>query len=44
MRVVFLSYKTLYYELLETVGGPLRPRRKRSGTDSFPDELPDSAI
>jgi nicotinamidase-related amidase len=37
--VVFLSYKSLYYELVESVDGP--PNRK--GKRSFPDELPDTA-
>jgi nicotinamidase-related amidase len=40
--VVFSSYKTLYYELMETVEGPLRPRQARAA-DSFPDDLPDTA-
>jgi nicotinamidase-related amidase len=37
--VVFLSYKSLYYELIESVDGPPKQKRKRS----FPDDLPDTA-
>jgi nicotinamidase-related amidase len=36
----FLTYKTLYYELLESVGG--NPQTKAFGP--FPDNLPDSAL
>jgi nicotinamidase-related amidase len=37
--VVFLSYKTLYYELIESVDGPnLRT------TEEFPHDVPDAAV
>jgi len=38
--VVFVSYKSLYYELVESVDGPPNQKGKRS----FPDELPDTAL
>ena len=41
--VVFLSYKTLYYELLETVEGPIRQPRGRV-TREFPHDIPDTAL
>ncbi len=37
--VVFLSYKTLYYELLELVDGP-----DLETSQEFPDDLPDAAV
>jgi nicotinamidase-related amidase len=37
--VVFLTYKTLYYELMESVEGPYL-----STSEPFPDDLPDSAV
>ena len=37
--VVFLSYKTLYYELLELVDGP-----DLETSQEFPDDLPDVAV
>jgi nicotinamidase-related amidase len=37
--VVFISYKTLYYELLESVDGP-----KFKSLEEFPDDLPDAAV
>ena len=37
--VVFLSYKTLYYELLESVDGP-----DLATSQEFPDDLPDVAV
>jgi nicotinamidase-related amidase len=37
--VAFLSYKTLYYELIESVDGPA----KAAGRRPFPDDLPDAA-
>jgi nicotinamidase-related amidase len=41
--VVFLSFKSLYYELLETVDGPIRQPRGRAAR-KFPEEIPDTAI
>jgi isochorismate hydrolase len=41
---VFLSYKTLYYEMLETVDGPLDARRGPVALGPFPDDLPDAAV
>lgn len=38
---VFLSYKTLYYELIESVAGP--PERS-AALGPFPDDLPDAAL
>jgi hypothetical protein len=38
---VFVTYKMLYYELLESVEGP-DPRFDKFGP--FPDELPDAAV
>jgi len=40
--VVFLTYKSLYYELVEAVEGPRDQLRKRFGP--FPDDLPDAAV
>jgi len=37
--IVFLSYKSLYYELIESVDGPA----KVTGSRPFPDDLPDAA-
>jgi nicotinamidase-related amidase len=42
--VVFLTYKTLYYELLESVDGPRGSKRSRELAERFPDELPDTAV
>jgi nicotinamidase-related amidase len=41
---IFLSYKTLYYEMLETVDGPLDARRGPVALGPFPDDLPDAAV
>jgi len=41
---VFISYKTLYYELLETVDGPLDRQQGVATLGPFPDDLPDSAV
>jgi nicotinamidase-related amidase len=41
---IFLSFKTLYYELLETVEGPIRRRKTRTASEPFPDKIPDSAV
>jgi len=40
--VVFLTYKSLYYELVEAVEGPRDRLRKQFGP--FPDDLPDAAV
>jgi nicotinamidase-related amidase len=42
--VIFLTYKSLYYELLESVEGPLNPKKGVETFESFPDDLPDSAV
>jgi nicotinamidase-related amidase len=42
--VVFLSYKTLYYELLQTVGGSPHADAMIAAFGPFPDELPDQAV
>jgi len=36
--VIFITYKSLFYELIESVDGPLKT------FESFPDDLPDSAV
>lgn len=38
---VFLTYKTLYYELMESVGGP---DGRFDAFGPFPDDLPDAAV
>jgi nicotinamidase-related amidase len=40
--VVFLTYKSLYYELVEAVEGPRDQLHKSFGP--FPDDLPDAAV
>ena len=42
--VVFSTYKSLYYELMESVKGPLNPESGPETFEPFPDNLPDSAI
>jgi nicotinamidase-related amidase len=42
--VVFLSYKTLYYELLQTVGGSPHADAMIAAFGPFPDDLPDRAV
>ena len=42
--VVFLSYKTLYYELLQTVGGGPHADAMIAAFGPFPDALPDQAV
>jgi len=37
--VIFMSYKTLYYELLESVDGP-----SFNSSEPFPGDLPDAAV
>jgi len=41
---VFLTYKALYYELIESVEGPFNPKRGLKKFEPFPDDLPDSAV
>ena len=41
---VFLTYKSLYYELLESVGGCGHAEKMREAFGPFPDDLPDSAV
>jgi nicotinamidase-related amidase len=41
---VFLTYKSLYYELLESVGGGGHAEKMREAFGPFPDDLPDSAV
>ena len=40
---VFLSYKTLYYELVEAVDGGRHSEAMRAAFGPFPDDLPDRA-
>ena len=42
--VVFLSYKTLYYELLQAVGGSPHAGAMLAAFRPFPDDLPDQAV
>ncbi|MBI3704326.1 MAG: isochorismatase family protein [Rhizobiales bacterium] len=42
--VVFISYKTLYYELIETVGGDRHAEKLFKTYGPFPDDLPDAAL
>src|SRR5262249_45730502 len=39
--VTFMTYKSLFYELTESIDGPLNPKK---GVADFPDDLPDSAV
>lgn len=41
---VLLTYKSLYYELLESVGGGGHAEKMRETFGPFPDDLPDSAV
>jgi nicotinamidase-related amidase len=41
---IFLTYKSLYYELLESVGGCGHTEKMREAFGPFPDDLPDSAV
>jgi nicotinamidase-related amidase len=41
---VFTTYKTLYYELLETVGGDRHADKRFARLGPLPDDLPDSAL
>jgi hypothetical protein len=40
---VFLTYKTLYYELIEAVEGGRHAERMSQTFGPFPDDLPDYA-
>ena len=42
--VFFTSYKTLFYELIETVGGDRHTDKIVAALGPFPDDLPDSAL
>jgi nicotinamidase-related amidase len=42
--VVFLTYKSLYYELVEAVEGPRSRDRLLKRFGPFPDDLPDAAV
>ena len=42
--VVFASYKTLYYELIETAGGDRHAENLFKTYGPFPDDLPDAAL
>jgi hypothetical protein len=41
---VFLTYKTLYYELIQTVGGSRHADAMIAAFGPFPDDLPDQAV
>jgi nicotinamidase-related amidase len=41
---VFVSYKTLYYELVETVGGDRHAEKVFRAFGPFPNDLPDAAL
>lgn len=41
---VLTSYKTLFYELLEAVGGDRQLEKRFNAFGPFPDDLPDSAV
>jgi nicotinamidase-related amidase len=41
---VFVTYKTLYYELIESVAGNRHTREMLERFGPFPDNLPDSAV
>jgi hypothetical protein len=42
--VVFLTYKSLYFELLEAVGASRHTDRLIKTFGPFPDDLPETAI
>ena len=42
--VVFSTYKTLFYELIEAVEGERTVEKKFAGFGPFPEDLPDSAV
>jgi nicotinamidase-related amidase len=41
---LFVTYKTLFYELIESVDGRLSKEKGRTGFRPFPDDIPDSAV
>jgi hypothetical protein len=41
---VFVTYKSLYYELLEAVGGGRHRAKVLATFGPFPDDLPDAAV
>jgi nicotinamidase-related amidase len=41
---IFLTYKSLFYELIESVEGPLNSKKSVETFESLPDDLPDSAV
>jgi isochorismate hydrolase len=41
---VFLTYKTLFYELVEAVGGGPHAQKLLAAFGEFPDDLPDCAV
>lgn len=41
---IFLTYKTLYYELIEAVGGAPHAQKLLANFGDFPDDLPDCAL
>ena len=41
---VFLTYKTLYYELIQSVGGSPHAEATVAAFGPFPDDLPDHAV
>ena len=41
---IFLTYKSLYYELIEAVGGDRHTEKILATFGPFPDDLPDSAV
>jgi nicotinamidase-related amidase len=41
---VFLSYKTLYYELMESVDDDRHSAKAFEASEPFPDDLPDAAV
>jgi nicotinamidase-related amidase len=41
---IFLSYKGLYYELIEAVGGGAHDRKMVKAFGSMPDDIPDAAV
>ena len=42
--VVFLTYKTLFYELIEAVEGGPHTKKMMKEFGPFPDDLPDIAV
>jgi len=42
--IVFTSYKSLFYELIETVGGDRHTDKIVESLGPFPDDLPDSSL